>query len=449
MESSDNLIHIAGEVLSFSRNELCMSFPYMYEGLFALAFLPGEDKTVSFATDGTCAYFNSAYISDLYMRSDTAVNRLTMHVLMHCLLRHIGKKHGKDSVLWDLACDVAAESILDSLDAGCLGERPSPARQKFMGQCLSEMKVLTAEGVYRKLQRDRRSEYELAVLQREFIADDHGLWDPEKHDDDNEQQDEKWKNISSRVSSAMAASKSREANGGETLSEQVRVSARDDVDYRAFLRRFSAPKEIMKCDDDAFDPAYYVYGLQHYGNMPLIEAPETKEDRRIEDFVIAIDTSMSTSGALVRDFLSCTYSILQSTETFTRKLNIRIIQCDDKVRSDVHIKNMAELRAYMEAFTLTGGSATDFRPVFEHVEELQKAGALPSLRGLIYFTDGMGIYPVKRPAYDVAFVLLEEPPLIYKIPPWAVRLVLNLPEAEKTEALSELDDELAEEMPEL
>ena len=64
-------------------------------------------------------------------------------------------------------------------------------------------------------------------------------------------------------------------------------------------------------DADSFDYGYYAYGLRHFGNMPLIEPLETREVRKIEDFVIAIDTSMSTSGELVRAFLSRTYELLQ------------------------------------------------------------------------------------------------------------------------------------------
>ena len=146
----------------------------------------------------------------------------------------------------------------------------------------------------------------------------------------------------------------------------------------------------MAVDGAAFDYIYYNYGLQVYGNLPLIERPETREDRRIEDFVIAVDTSMSTSGELVRQFLACTYAILRSTETFTRRVHIRILQCDDRLRSDTVIHDLGELRGYMENFTLAGGSATDFRPVFAHVAQLQKEGAFTALRGLVYFTDGMG-----------------------------------------------------------
>ncbi len=50
---------------------------------------------------------------------------------------------------------------------------------------------------------------------------------------------------------------------------------RDDVDYRAFLRRFAAPREVLAADEDAFDYGFYSYGLRLYGNMPLVEPPDT------------------------------------------------------------------------------------------------------------------------------------------------------------------------------
>ena len=105
----------------------------------------------------------------------------------------------------------------------------------------------------------------------------------------------------------------------------------------------------------------------------------------------------------------------------------------------------------MEDFTLQGGSATDFRPVFEHVDGLVAAGCFTNLRGLLYFTDGMGIYPEKRPDYETAFILLEEPPLAVQMPAWAIRITLDLPEYEPIKQLDESVwiEEILEELPQL
>ena len=161
------------------------------------------------------------------------------------------------------------------------------------------------------------------------------------------------------------------------------------------------------------------------GNLPLIEPQETREAKRIEDFVIAIDTSMSTSGDTVREFLSVTYSVLLSTETFLNRMNIHIIQCDDRIRSDVLIRNTDELKTYMEDFELIGQSSTDFRPVFEHIGKLLESGQMSKLRGLLYFTDGLGRYPEKRPPYETAFIIPDEGALDIKVPPWALKVSLT------------------------
>ena len=422
-----DLNEIGLEILQAARNELYLHLPYLDAALCALRFEPGADRTMFIAADGESLYYSGAYLSDRFLRSPAAVNRIYLHTILHCILRHIAKKRGRDSAVWDLSCDIAAESILDELAYPCVAVPAArPLRQKIYGELRETMKVLTAEGIYRELLRQKLPEYELARLQREFFADDHGLWDPEGQDDEKQQrQDQRWQELAGRAQTAMDTVLGGQAQGGEAIYEQVKVASRESVDYRAFLRRFAAYREVMEADGDAFDYTFYTYGLQLYGNMPLIEPPETREEKRVEDFVIAIDTSMSTSGEMVRAFLEETYSILRSASTFTRRVNIRILQCDDQLRRDDAIASLDELRSYMESFQLSGGSATDFRPVFEHVDRLREAGVFTQLRGMLYFTDGMGIFPKKRPDYETAFILTGEPPMAVSFPPWAIRLVLG------------------------
>ena len=451
-EQVNNLDQVGLDILLASRNELYLNLPYMDVVLCGLELQPNRELTLTLATDGQTLYYNGDFLAERYLRGRVLCNRAYLHVLLHCMLRHLEKKRDKVPELWDLACDAAVESILDEMHYPCLENGPVPAKQKFYGLCRAEMPVLTAEGIYRFLLKERYTEYQVAQLQRVFVVDDHGLWAPPEREDKEraQRQDEQWRDRSEKTRTAMETVLAGQATGGQAVLEQVKVATRDDVDYRAFLRRFAVPREVMAVDSDGFDYSYYTYGLRLYGNLPLVEYPETKEEKRIEDFVIAIDTSMSTNGELVRQFLACTYSILRSTETFTRKVNIYIIQCDNQVRQETAIHDLEELRRYMDHFELSGGSATDFRPVFERVTQLQNEGAFTNLRGLIYFTDGMGIYPAKRPRWDTAFVLLEEPPISVAFPPWAIRLVLDSPALERT--VKELDltlDSDLEELPQL
>jgi len=324
--------------------------------------------------------------------------------------------------LWSLACDIAVESILDSLNYRCLApDKPSVRRENLYRSLREQMPVLTAEAVYRHFRRERLNSYDCATLTRVFAVDEHTLW-PEDSDDG---QDRRWQQQAERTRTAMETVFANEATGGEAVREQLAVSARRTTDYRAFLRRFSALREETAVDADSFDYGYYAYGLRHYGNMPLIEPLETRETRKIEDFVIAIDTSMSTSGELVRAFLEKTCELLQQNTSFFRRINLRILQCDDRLRSDKMIHNAKEFADYMAHFELIGQSATDFRPVFEHVDRLVAEGEFHSLRGLLYFTDGLGLYPKKRPKYDAAFVMLEGEAWPDSVPPWGIRVILR------------------------
>ena len=79
----------------------------------------------------------------------------------------------------------------------------------------------------------------------------------------------------------------------------------------------------------------------------------------------------------------------------------------------------------MQEVTLTGGGGTDFRPAFAYVRELIERREFHDLRGMIYFTDGRGTYPMQRPPWETAFVFMEEEYTDVHVPPWAVKLVLE------------------------
>ena len=79
----------------------------------------------------------------------------------------------------------------------------------------------------------------------------------------------------------------------------------------------------------------------------------------------------------------------------------------------------------MSHLTLYGEGGTDFRPAFAYVDELLNKGEFEDLRGLIYFTDGYGIYPNRMPPYKTAFVFMQEDYYDVDVPAWAVKLILT------------------------
>lgn len=242
----------------------------------------------------------------------------------------------------------------------------------------------------------------------------------------NEAMQTHWREISLRAGVALDDfSQLWGAFGGE-FSMALKRSNVERVDYGEFLRRFVSRDEQMATNDEEFDYVYYCYGLERYGNMPLVEPLEYADDGRIRDFVIAIDTSASTKGDTVAAFVERTCDILEGAGMFSDALNLYLIQCDAQIQDVARIANRADARAWADGLELKGFGGTDFRPVFSYVDDLVDAGELAHLKGLLYFTDGQGAYPRTKPRYDVAFVLtdeayIEEP----DVPPWALRVKLD------------------------
>jgi predicted metal-dependent peptidase len=106
-------------------------------------------------------------------------------------------------------------------------------------------------------------------------------------------------------------------------------------------------------------------------------------------------------------------------------MNVYVIQADFCVQNVAHITSEEEWNAYLKNLTIHGRSGTDFRPVFAYVEELRKKKELKNLKGLLYFTDGDGIYPEAPTNYETAFVFYREKEQHQKVPSWAVTLKLE------------------------
>ena len=448
IEISQKFDAVGREILVGSRNELYLNMRFLDLSLSSLNYVM-DVNTYGLGTDGFSLYFDPQYLVDLYRLDRIRINRAYLHNVFHCIFKHILKQGGREKRLWDLACDIATEHVIDGLNHRSIRYPRNAVRSNWYGTFEKKLKVLTAEKIYKLFVDEPLLEYQIRKLEKEFRMDDHKRW-PKPPENDHQppssamqQLNDKWQEISEKMQTELETFSKEASNGEGELAEELAVENRERYDYKAFLRKFAVFREEMQVDLDSFDYVFYNYGLTLYGNMPLIEPQEFKEVHKIEEFVIAIDTSMSCSGELVKTFLEQTYHILAESESFFRKIHIRIIQCDEKVQSDVKITNQEELKTYMENFQIIGNGGTDFRPAFTYVQELIDRKEFFHLKGMIYFTDGYGYYPRKKPPYDTAFVFMEEDYTDVSVPSWAMKLIIEKEELEEETALR-LDYELIE-----
>lgn len=413
-------------ILTASRNTLYLHMRYLDISLSCLRFEADWQRS-GVATDGFTLYYGPDALLRLYGQGQKEVNRAYLHMVMHCLFAHLDGRKGREVNLWHLACDIAAESMIDGLLKPCIRRPPSMFRREWYQRLSRQgVRVMNAESIYRKMEAMQLTEKQMKRLEAEFAVDGHDLWEQEQPNSRMIRRQNQWKENRERMQTELESFGSKdESEASRDLLEQVQVENRERIDYRRFLKKFAVLKEELSVDPDSFDPVFYTFGLEMYGNMPLVEPLETKEVYKVEDFVIVIDTSMSCSGELVLRFLEETCSVLSSSESFFRKVNIHILQCDEKVQSDVKITSQEEMKAYMENFTIAGHGGTDFRPAFEYVRQMQGRREFQHLKGLIYFTDGKGIYPLQKPNYDTAFVFLEDQFSDISVPGWAMKVMLS------------------------
>ncbi len=457
---------IAVQILKYSRNELLVSLRFMDLALCKLEYKLEDIKTV--ATNGEYFYFNPKYVFGLYEAGNSELNHTYLHMIFHCIFYHPFVNTTIDApAMWDLACDIAVEGIIAELNLKQLDSTNSLQIAQEVKNLKSKYGKLTAERLYRKFLSSKISASEVRRLQSIFTYDDHSLWysDPEEpkkessgqsdngenstdHDSndvygDSTDSDEasntigeasgdqaqsslrgEWAEISERVKVDIETSSKEWGDRSANLLQNITEVNRETYDYSDFLRKFSVMGEEMQINDDEFDYIFYTYGLQLYKNVPLVEPLEYKDVKKIKEFVIAIDTSGSVQGDLVKKFITKTYNILSQQESFFTKINIHIIQCDAQIQKDDKITSQDEFENLMANIELRGFGGTDFRPVFNYVDTLIHQGEFENLKGLIYFTDGYGTFPDKKPAYDTAFIFIDDEYGQPQIPVWAIKLVL-------------------------
>lgn len=462
-EQEQRLDQLAQDVLRLSRNILLVNLRFLDAALSQFTYSPAPGLL---ATDGRRIYYDAKPLLRNYRQEQERPVRDYLHMVLHCVFRHNFVNTLLDLNCWDLACDMAVEAIINELNLQSTASVRRHRQASLLEQVQSEVAPLTAEKIYRYYLDQHLSPDQIALLREDFCADDHRIWylppkqaaaltgyagkensaqgggDPngEKDDDGSADQTSQtlqthwnakvslpqiWKDIAERIQTDLETFSKQRGDQAGGLLQSLRAVNREKYDYTAFLKKFAVLGEAMKVNDDEFDYIFYTYGLKLYGNMPLIEPLEYKEVKRIREFVVAIDTSGSVAGELVQKFMQKTYNILKQEESYFKKINLHMIQCDAEIQEDVKITSQEEFERYIKTVQMRGFGGTDFRPVFSYVEELRRAKEFHNLKGLIYLTDGYGVFPEKKPDYSTAFVFINEQYEIPDVPPWAIKLVLQ------------------------
>ncbi|MBR1742175.1 MAG: metallopeptidase [Lachnospiraceae bacterium] len=412
---------LSEKILTYVRDEIRLELRFFHTVLSAFVYQEDSRLTTA-ATDGEMLFYPAEQILRLFEKNPAYLDRIYLHSVLHCLFSHLWLRGGRDPYQWGIACDIAVEYTIDHMDKECTRRILSLCRIKLYKELKEMGDGISAAKIYRLL--SEKTPEDLKRLYLEFFTDDHVFWPKEEKLSEKQMAlQAKWKKLGRQSEMERKRRGSGEKDGEELLSCQMKAQRRKRS-YREFLRGFMILKEERRLDPDEFDLGFYAYGFSVYKNMQLIEPLESRESKKIKDFVIVVDTSYSTSGSLIRSFLKETFALMTEKNNFFHTARIHLIQADAKVQSDILLTGEQEIEKLFADFQIQGGGNTDFRPAFRYVDSLMEQGAFTDLCGLLYFTEGKGNYPEKKPSYKTAFLFLED----YeeeKVPAWAIRMQLE------------------------
>ena len=167
-----DFVEIGMEILRTARNELYLNMRFLDVALSSLRFVPdGQIRTLG--TDGGNLYFQPDALAELFRKGRASLNHAYLHSLFHCLFCHLWNRKERDVEYWNLACDIAAEYVIDGLYLRAVHVPRSMVRREYYRKLKDLGGVVTAERIYRNLCVERPSVSQLEVLKREFLVDDH------------------------------------------------------------------------------------------------------------------------------------------------------------------------------------------------------------------------------------------------------------------------------------
>ena len=426
--------------------------------------------SLEFSCDGVYFHYPPIAVIKTFKNNPKALTRGYFHMVLHSIFQHIWFSKNRKITLWNLACDMAVENVILEIGLDCMALDSDSEKQREINKIKEKVKVLSAQNIYHYLEDNTVSDQD-KLLSALFKYDVHDCWyevrnvtgsseelfgDQVKDDvsnvgnnhfknatnDTGERQEGEdtsdedvqieqvknalndWKEISEKLETDLETFNKEFGDKVDVMVQSLKQLHKEKYDYSTFLRKFMRIGEKMMVNDDEFDMIFYTYGLKVYENLPLIEPLEFKEMSNVKELVIAIDTSGSVQGDIVQGFLQKTYNLFQNRKDFFSRFNIHILQCDMKIQEVKVIHTPVEFTEYIETIELKGFGGTDFRPVFNYCDEMIEQKVFRDFGGLLYFTDGDGIYPKKKPTYQTAFLFLEGNKDI-TVPPWAIKYVIE------------------------
>lgn len=403
--------------LAAARTRLIMERPFLGALVMHLPLKVGGEGCTTTGTDAKAFYFNPEFIDNLNLAQTQFV---LAHEAMHCAMGHPHRRNHRVKQRWDVACDHAVNLIL-------IEEGLKPPLHGILAD--QNYMTLSAEEIYPLIPEDTQ---EASFDQHLFDTDSESGASPDETD---RQDDPDAGKASGRGREGQSEAEEKQGSGSQPSQKpnELSPSEREEL-AEQWKNRLAAAAQaarqagklsqsMMRWVDDLLAPSLpwrallaRFFAVNQRDDYSWRRPSRREGDALLPrlssdgiDVVAAIDTSGSISDDELREFV---------TELDALKGQVRarvtLLACDNHV-ADESPWEFEPWDTMALPDELSGHGGTDFRPVFDWVEQENRC---PNI--LVYFTDAEGDFPAAPPNYPVIWLVKGKGAV-----PWGERVQLN------------------------
>ena len=172
--TTEKLNKLAQDVLLLSRNTLLVNLRFLDMALSQFDLVPVPESTL--LTDGQHIFYNPKHVLFCYKTQKEICVRDYLHIVIHCVFRHMYMDPKLNRPYWDLACDIAVENVITELGLKAVTASRERQQAQYIAAIKQELKHVTAEKIYSYRRQTMPDPNKIAEIRGLFYAENHEIW---------------------------------------------------------------------------------------------------------------------------------------------------------------------------------------------------------------------------------------------------------------------------------
>ena len=384
-----------------------------FYGLLLMHMKLALDETCeTAATDGKKIYFGPKFLDKI---SDSELDFIMMHEILHVALQHCYRDGDRDSNQFNIACDIVVNSNilksnnmdLKSITLREFGESMHLTPDNREGyEFTAEEVYALLPAVHKKYQDGSSNNGGVPKTSKgngkknsEGVVDDHTRWENKGDNDDSDDNGDLWIRRVVNAAEAISIQEATKNRGGIPMCVEriLRELKESQIDWRRILADF-IQEEVC---DYSFSPPD-----KRFSETPFFLPDFNETNFKVSNILFMIDTS----GSMSDEAITAAYSEIKGAiDQFDGKLEGLLGFFDAGIVEPIPFSNVDEVKRIVPA----GGGGTSFHAIFKYVNEYMQDNPPSSI---IILTDGYAPFPKESITNNMPVLWLLNNELVS--PPW-------------------------------